>query len=679
MLNIRSSIESDTGSIGTANDSATSPHKSMRATTCSFFSSKTNVRPILVGYAFGKKKMSTMGIIMAEASKALSTIITTALLDDVDDTDAENSVIFESENKLGSSKLVPNERRTKDGDANGDVKGEKPNRKENKNLNGATLDKHYLPQKIEGKVVVTTDRLDDQLLDCDATLPSLITLNSSFSCVSASSPKASFPFNLFPATGNTTQSKGPSSISSKWSTVSDGGSYRFDHDIQNNKTNNKNAPKVIRVSFVPLDLDSPLEEQHGGKFDVILHKLTEDILSISKLAPDVVPSSMQSTHLVRKATFAHLSTLSTNEKKCHEQMLGQKNEKDKPQSSSSVLDESQLQAIARVERLNDYKKDHPCCCLVDHPADIKALMSRADMSHVLAHCLRGVTTASGIPVRNPLFFVLQDNEIHRDILDRLSHPKDTPHDNENPLPFSFPFIAKPLTAAGTSQSHKMGIVLGRSGIRHIEPPCLLQDYSNHDGVLYKVYVLGDMVQVFPRVSLPNLPEQECTDEKYAFVEFDSQRTYPTLRDFGVNSCNSREEPTLSQNKDIDNDLREKRQKRCVSENYLPSNEGPFYCKLSHIQTQNQKVQKTSKLVTADEIRPVASVIRKAFGLELFGFDILVVNNNTGSDLKSDQKEMLVVDVNYFPSYKEITAFPSLLAQYLTERAIEGRLKRFQSI
>lgn len=32
------------------------------------------LRPILVGYAFGPKKMSTMGVVMAEASKALSTV-----------------------------------------------------------------------------------------------------------------------------------------------------------------------------------------------------------------------------------------------------------------------------------------------------------------------------------------------------------------------------------------------------------------------------------------------------------------------------------------------------------------------------------------------------------------------------------------------------------------------------
>ena len=62
-------------------------------------------------------------------------------------------------------------------------------------------------------------------------------------------------------------------------------------------------------------------------------------------------------------------------------------------------------------------------------------------------------------------------------------------------------------------------------------------------------------------------------------------------------------------------------------------------------------------VTVAEIRPIADTIRKAFGLELFGFDILVVRT------EENCKEMLGVDVNYFPSYKEVTNFSKMLAQY----------------
>jgi Inositol 1,3,4-trisphosphate 5/6-kinase ATP-grasp domain len=68
-------------------------------------------------------------------------------------------------------------------------------------------------------------------------------------------------------------------------------------------------------------------------------------------------------------------------------------------------------------------------------------------------------------------------------------------------------------------------------------------------------------------------------------------------------------------------------------------------------------------VTVEEVRPIVDVLKRAFGLELFGFDIL---------MGSEDREWLVVDVNYFPSYKEVPNFPSLLAQYLTQRVLEQR-------
>jgi len=45
-------------------------HDSLATTTDAYSSSSNHhYRPILVGYAFGPKKMSTMGVVMAEASK----------------------------------------------------------------------------------------------------------------------------------------------------------------------------------------------------------------------------------------------------------------------------------------------------------------------------------------------------------------------------------------------------------------------------------------------------------------------------------------------------------------------------------------------------------------------------------------------------------------------------------
>mmetsp|Transcript_30305 Transcript_30305/g.54822 ORF Transcript_30305/g.54822 Transcript_30305/m.54822 type:complete len:493 (+) Transcript_30305:274-1752(+) len=458
-------------------------------TTMSNSSQHPHLRPILVGYAFGPKKMSTMGLIMAEASRAkLSTVITA-------------EVPIES----------------------------------------------FPPQQTSHLTTAALQQAQES--PRSTTKPSVVLSMSR-------GPSGGFRNIVRYFRSSCSSIASDDTLTTATSTAntplpSTGGSSRTARQQRH----------PVRVSFVPLDLDSPLEEQHGGNFDVILHKLTEDILCLSTLPEHYSPDS---------------------------------------------LDESQLQAISRVKRLNQYQQDHPTCSLVDHPSYVETVMSRLDIAHVLSICLVGVSSASGIPVKTPAFEVYTGQESTT-----FLQP---------------PLIAKPLSAAGTKKSHCMGVVLRLEGLAHVyETPCLLQEYVNHNAILHKVYVMGDHVSVFYRPSLPNLPE--CGfQEGFDYCEFDSQRPYPTLADFGLQGCAKRPK-LLSEHGENDDDMAMGQQ------------------------------------VTAEEIRPVVDVLKRAFGLELFGFDILV----------TFQGELLVVDVNYFPSYKEVSNFPSLLANYLTQRAIDGRM------
>jgi inositol-1,3,4-trisphosphate 5/6-kinase/inositol-tetrakisphosphate 1-kinase len=97
--------------------------------------------------------------------------------------------------------------------------------------------------------------------------------------------------------------------------------------------------------------------------------------------------------------------------------------------------------------------------------------------------------------------------------------------------------------------------------------------------------------------------------------------------------------------------------------------------------------KISVAVTTEEVEPVVNALKQAFGLDLFGFDILITSSESSQvqegGVDSDEidqcpkRQMLVVDVNYFPSYKEVSNFPSLLAQYLTQRAVDSRRQQQQ--
>lgn len=52
-------------------------------------------------------------------------------------------------------------------------------------------------------------------------------------------------------------------------------------------------------------------------------------------------------------------------------------------------------------------------------------------------------------------------------------------------------------------SPQMAIVFNQEGLSAIQPPCVVQNFINHNAVLYKVFVVGDSYTVVQRPSLKN--------------------------------------------------------------------------------------------------------------------------------------------------------------------------------
>jgi inositol-1,3,4-trisphosphate 5/6-kinase / inositol-tetrakisphosphate 1-kinase len=397
------------------------------------------------------------------------------------------------------------------------------------------------------------------------------------------------------------------------------------------------------------NVDIPLEDQQGGQIDVILHKLTEDILCMSQ-----IESTMTSlAGLISTGNAAAAVPFS-----CLVGCPLQQNHNHPPFPQPVIVTDSrdvgcdhqhqprtreQLDSTRRIQQLLDYKHNNMECCLVDHPMSVQTVMSRADIATTLQLCLQNVQTTSGIQVRSPAYAVVHDisSNIHS-----------VPWHN-----LSFPIIVKPLTAAGTKASHAMTVIMENDNLNILQSilrdkvPCLCQEYLNHDAVLYKVYVLGDFISVHQRRSLPNLPRIPTTasgtatyppKSVYTHVEFDSQRPYPHLSDFGYTNLHT----GIYDDDDIE------------SEN------------IDQINVVDKMTNDTAYIVNAKEVKPIVDALKRAFRLELFGFDILMTTTNGPPQYQqSVQPTMLVVDVNYFPSYKEVTDFPTLLAQYLTHCAI----------
>ncbi|XP_044508652.1 inositol-tetrakisphosphate 1-kinase 3-like isoform X6 [Mangifera indica] len=69
-------------------------------------------------------------------------------------------------------------------------------------------------------------------------------------------------------------------------------------------------------------------------------------------------------------------------------------------------------------------------------------------------------------------------------------------------------IAKPLVVDGSAKSHELFLAYDRFSLAELEPPLVLQEFVNHGGVLFKIYIVGEAIKVVRRFSLPNVSKCE---------------------------------------------------------------------------------------------------------------------------------------------------------------------------
>jgi inositol-1,3,4-trisphosphate 5/6-kinase/inositol-tetrakisphosphate 1-kinase len=613
-------------------------------------------RPILCGYCFGPKKMKTMNMVMAEASKAKLTTDSLMLPRVLRrQQEQQQQELHQQERQRHHNNDSPSSDMVEGGALANSEQDRRvmPSPPDAAGLTHAVLTSHEGDEGASSTGAVNVNRYsfhnsnNNSRQGQDNVIFTLGTADAAgqqqgdlrnivryfrSSCSSVGSE----------STGTCTASTATSSHmtatnSTALATVSScGSSSKSRRSVSSgDKKSTWQQQHQVRVSFVPLDPEIPLEEQHGGKMDIILHKLTEDILCLSQLARENPALKDLSALNSSDIAGASESPQHTSESNSNISSNSQDQQHQHPQLLSSYSDQEQA-AVRRVHRLVQYQKDHPECCIVDDPISVQTLMSRSDIADTLEECLLTVTSTSGMPVRSPKYAAISlpsslptggsnagattashnDNEMNTAAATKIIV------NQIQTAGLSFPMIVKPLTAAGTKASHAMAVLMDASALPKIieKTPCLCQEYANHDSLLYKVYVLGDHVTVHKRRSLPNLPVDVKSRKSY--VEFDSQRPYPRLSDFGY------DKNTLSS-------LKRQRPQSAVEE----SNTTPV----------------PPKQVTSEEVMPVVDALKRAFGLELFGFDVLITkSSSSSSDMLGngdDSHVLMVVDVNYFPSYK----------------------------
>ncbi|KAB0398070.1 hypothetical protein E2I00_012279 [Balaenoptera physalus] len=142
----------------------------------------------------------------------------------------------------------------------------------------------------------------------------------------------------------------------------------------------------------------------------------------------------------------------------------------------------------------------------------------------------------------------------------------------------------------------MAIVFNQEGLSAIQLPCVVQNFINHNAVLYKVFVVGESYTVVQRPSLKNFSAGTSDRESIFF-----------------NSHNVSKPESSS------------------------------------VLTALDKIEGVFERPSDEVIRELSRALRQALGVSLFGIDI-IINNQTG--------QHAVIDINAFPGERWGRAPPS---------------------
>lgn len=151
---------------------------------------------------------------------------------------------------------------------------------------------------------------------------------------------------------------------------------------------------------------------------------------------------------------------------------------------------------------------------------------------------------------------------------------------------TYPFICKPILGHGGREAHEMSIIFNEKCLVDIRTPCVAQSFINHNAVLYKIFVVGDKHYYVERPSLKNF--QACESETIYFESSD------------VSKAGAKSRLCMLDPEDIVTDI----------------------------------VKPDEKIFDI-----IATTLRKAFGMELLGVDV-VIENSSG--------RYAIIDVNAYP-------------------------------
>ncbi|KAK1408935.1 hypothetical protein QVD17_41104 [Tagetes erecta] len=249
------------------------------------------------------------------------------------------------------------------------------------------------------------------------------------------------------------------------------------------------------------------------------------------------------------------------------------------------------------KQLKEYSIQNPNVVVIDSPDDVLRLHNRISMLQVVSEI--ETVELSGDQLVSASFGTPKQVVVYEQ--DKVNDPTCW-----NGGIMKFPLIAKPLVADGSMKSHKMALVFSNEGLDELKAPIVLQEFVNHGGVIFKVFVVGEYVKCMKRKSLADVSEEQLG----------------SLRG-SLSFC------------------------QVSNMNHQVKNDEMYY-----------KSLEDAEMPPVNLISNVARGLRKALKLHLFNFDV-IRDTSVGN-------RYLVVDINYFPGYAKMPGYESVLTDFLLD-------------
>jgi inositol-1,3,4-trisphosphate 5/6-kinase/inositol-tetrakisphosphate 1-kinase len=242
------------------------------------------------------------------------------------------------------------------------------------------------------------------------------------------------------------------------------------------------------------------------------------------------------------------------------------------------------------EQLLEFSTKHPNTVIIDPPELVARLHNRLTMLESVTHLQ--------LSIENENFNVETPKQV------AVNEPKSFDFGSIEELGLRFPVIAKPLEANSTVDSHNLFLVFDFDGVKSLNHPMVLQEFVNHGGVVFKIYVAGQHSICVKRKSLGDISEEKLKTVKGSV---------------------------------------------------------PF-SQVSNLSVQNGEegggVVDKAELPPQSLIVELARVLREKLGLNLFNVDVIRDGKNP--------RRYLVIDINYFPGFAKLPSFESFFTNFLLD-------------